>query len=807
MLVFVTCVKHPENSQSYDEVWRLLNNTLYSVCSQQDTDFRVIVVCDKQLPLFHHEELINKYTDFVEVDFPGHGEEVINNFNATGNLSSQLDDPKWWERRNYLERDSPVVKKQENTVGVRGHILQIIKNFLGEHVYIKLRSIRYFSRKWRKVRKKNKGKNVKNWLEHDYFHIANVALNKATKLIMGIVIAKKYNTEYVMFFDADDYVGSDVSAYVNSRSGENGWIMTHGYKLIENKIAPIYNRNSICGTGNIFNYSMMVGFIPSEISESSTQEEIFQYCDSEFLFTVGRHVRTRYFFEKQNRPFKDYPFRSVAQLLGHDESSQNARMIIRGESVNTRLITAQKYAKFSPIPSTLVDYFNVLPKDLTRVFCVGFHKTGTTSLDWILQDMGYQVSRHYKQGDNKFIDDLKQKNYSEIKQVSKLFNAFQDAPWFLFYKEFDEWYPNSKFILTIRESASWWKSFLNYFKVQSLPSTEYIYGYENPVGHERVFIDRYEQHNRDVIEYFKDRPDDLLVVDVSEEKTLEKISKFLEKSTSFRKMPHRNAKLRVPNKNKIKMRKNWLKKIKSVKIRSTLKILTMAAPPIIIGGSQFSGKELMLSILSCHPGIHTLSGDIKLNYFNRHPLLPNRSLKEIDPNRIETPIDMQRLNKKLLNAPISFSAKRWAGISKLSVLAYDDLLTYYGKNVRILNMVRDGRDVVTENNKNVMARYALTSEEWVYDVQAGMKFDNHPQVMTVRYEDLMQDYERVIRKISEFIGEDNPVPFIKHPKGAATIMDRHWVGRWQQPQYSERVENLLLIEGAQNLLQHYDYTL
>ncbi len=77
MLVFVACIKHPDNSQSYDEVWRLLNNTLFSVCSQQDKDFRVIVVCDKILPLFHHEALIAPYTDFIEVDFPSHDEEGI----------------------------------------------------------------------------------------------------------------------------------------------------------------------------------------------------------------------------------------------------------------------------------------------------------------------------------------------------------------------------------------------------------------------------------------------------------------------------------------------------------------------------------------------------------------------------------------------------------------------------------------------------------------------------------------------------------------------------------------------------------
>ena len=87
MLVFVTCVKHPDNSQSYDLVWQRLNNTLFSVCCQQDSNFRVIVICDKQLPLLHHQELINKYTEFVQVAFPSHGKGVIDNFSRLGNAT------------------------------------------------------------------------------------------------------------------------------------------------------------------------------------------------------------------------------------------------------------------------------------------------------------------------------------------------------------------------------------------------------------------------------------------------------------------------------------------------------------------------------------------------------------------------------------------------------------------------------------------------------------------------------------------------------------------------------------------------
>ena len=70
MIVFIIPVKHPENSKSYEKVWSLLNNSLSSFCNQRDTDFKIIVICNKKLPLKHNVEKISQYTEFIEVNFP-----------------------------------------------------------------------------------------------------------------------------------------------------------------------------------------------------------------------------------------------------------------------------------------------------------------------------------------------------------------------------------------------------------------------------------------------------------------------------------------------------------------------------------------------------------------------------------------------------------------------------------------------------------------------------------------------------------------------------------------------------------------
>ena len=692
MLVFVTCVKHPENSQSYDKVWQLLNNSLYSVCSQQDTDFRVIVVCDKELPLFHHQEIISKYTEFVQVDFPAHDEEVLNNFNRLGNLLPPLEDPKWKEFQNDHQTSVEFFGRSGPSI-----LLQLLDRLVGHQGIDKLREIKS------RIRMIVDGKkNHKQRKAQDYFHIANVVLNMGTKLLIGILAAKKYNPEYLMFFDADDYVGNDISAYVNAHPGENGWIMSHGYRMAGNRVAPYYRWSSVCGTGNIYNYSLLQEMVAPEVCDKSTQNELFEYIDSEFLITIGRHDRPRKYFYEKGKPFLDYPTRSVIHLVDHDESSEYKRKLIHGKPADVFLKNAQKFGEITPVSSTLIAYFNILPVNSTKVFCLGFQKTGTTSVDWVLQDMGYQVSKAYKQQDIAFSEMLKQGDLSEIKQVAKLFDAFQDIPWFLYYKEFDKWYPGSKFILTIRESESWWNSFLRYFRTERYPLFEYVYGFENPIDHKEALVKRFEQHNSEVLEYFIDRPDDLLVLDVGEEKALEKISNYLGKSSSYEKMPHKNATLNMPKKELKGKLKSIIKRLGKIRVASFIKFITFSAPPIIITGSRKSGVEQLLSILSCHPNIHVVD-TIKLNHLVHHPLTPEADrVKEripIEAEGLSDAIDRKKLIFNLLSKPVLLSAKRWVGAIPLGVLAYDRILNQFGKNIRIINVVRDGRDVVVESNK------------------------------------------------------------------------------------------------------------
>ena len=65
MTVFITSIRHPQNSANYDKIEQLLEKTLGSVCTQTDGDFAVVVVCNRIPRVPAHPKV-----HYVAVDFP-----------------------------------------------------------------------------------------------------------------------------------------------------------------------------------------------------------------------------------------------------------------------------------------------------------------------------------------------------------------------------------------------------------------------------------------------------------------------------------------------------------------------------------------------------------------------------------------------------------------------------------------------------------------------------------------------------------------------------------------------------------------
>lgn len=179
---------------------------------------------------------------------------------------------------------------------------------------------------------------------------------------------------------------------------------------------------------------------------------------------------------------------------------------------------------------------------MSKIFGIGWAKTGTTTLGTCFEILGYD---HQPQ-DLKLVADVGRGDLSRIFDRVRHKDTFEDWPWLLLYRELDRAFPGSRFVLTRRNSDQWVKSYRNMLANQGDATEEMneirriLYGLPFPNVTEAQLIERYERHNAEVLEYFRDRPDDLLVVDWAAGAGWPELCGFLGKPIPGKPFPHAN---------------------------------------------------------------------------------------------------------------------------------------------------------------------------------------------------------------------------------------------------------------------------
>lgn len=216
----------------------------------------------------------------------------------------------------------------------------------------------------------------------------------------------------------------------------------------------------------------------------------------------------------------------------------------------------------------------------TKVFCIGYNKTGTTSVESLLRDLGYRMPVQVEQ-EALVVEALFDGDYRPLKALCDKYEAFQDLPFSqgVIYAVLDNMYPGSKFILTVRDSNTWFDSLVRFhlggvlkkagikkieefneetFKDKNIYIRKnYLYrfarrnativkgdniNYDWSLIYDRDYrIAAYESRNQEIVKYFQGRENQLLVVDVGNEKDSSKIVKFFGlPKDRIGKMPHLN---------------------------------------------------------------------------------------------------------------------------------------------------------------------------------------------------------------------------------------------------------------------------
>lgn len=176
-----------------------------------------------------------------------------------------------------------------------------------------------------------------------------------------------------------------------------------------------------------------------------------------------------------------------------------------------------------------------------RVFQIGFSKCATSSLAAFFNlngvpalhhDFGnLAISMHENAQAGK---PLIAPEYNKYLVFTDMENLFDDPPInaaMLYFKELDRQYPGSKFILNTRNKKAWLKSRVKH-PVNKNGKTNLLAENARMLKlSEKEVLDlwskEWDQHHREVIAYFKDRPQDLLIFDIDVD-TPQKIIDFFQ---------------------------------------------------------------------------------------------------------------------------------------------------------------------------------------------------------------------------------------------------------------------------------------
>jgi hypothetical protein len=248
--------------------------------------------------------------------------------------------------------------------------------------------------------------------------------------------------------------------------------------------------------------------------------------------------------------FLEYPFANV------DRAEEGSFSVMSYSIANCgRIGCGTVYRNFSYQPIEL----GTIP---TRIFGVGLHRTASKSLNKALCILGFD-SVHWRNPrtaksiwDEMNIHALAPGHHGmRSSRTLEEHYATTDLPIPLMFRELDWSYPNSKFILTVRDEKKWLESVRTHWTYEYNPwraswdndcfthkiHTE-LYGRKDFDA--EVFLARYRRHNAEVIEHFRrSGPEKLLVLDVEAGDGWDKLCRFLDRPVPTVPYPNKRGRL------------------------------------------------------------------------------------------------------------------------------------------------------------------------------------------------------------------------------------------------------------------------
>jgi hypothetical protein len=148
-----------------------------------------------------------------------------------------------------------------------------------------------------------------------------IRIDRGAKYLVGLIYAKRFDPEYVMFFDADDLLSRRLVRFVLTQPGAHNWYLDQGYEyqLGADSIRLRNDFHKHCGTSHI--YRNDVFDVPEGLNVESGLDRIVDSVDRRYLLNVlGSHRTVIRRHQRNGHEFRPIPFPAAVWVLGTGEN-------------------------------------------------------------------------------------------------------------------------------------------------------------------------------------------------------------------------------------------------------------------------------------------------------------------------------------------------------------------------------------------------------------------------------------------------------------------------------------------------------